>query len=278
MVYFIYLKLIEVAILRERVMEAVKHLFEPIEHDSVADAVVDQIEDLIVTGVLKEGSKLPSERDMVELLNVSRTKLREALKELEERKLLEVRHGEGSFIAPLIGKAMTPALMDIYSRHPVAFYDYLEYRREQEGFAARLAAERATQADKEAILRILAGMDMAHEENDAKAAQRADINLHSAIVDASHNTTLIHMMASVYDLTKRGVFYNRDYLRTLDGTGEKLLSQHHAIGDAVLNCNPKEAEKAAKVHIDFVERSFRIGQEQSKREKTSKKRLFLSER
>jgi len=52
-------------------METAKHLFEPIEHDSVADAVVDQIEDLIVTGVLKEGRKLPSERDMVELHEIA---------------------------------------------------------------------------------------------------------------------------------------------------------------------------------------------------------------
>jgi len=277
-VYLIYLKKIENKSLREQTMETAKHLFEPIEHDSVADAVVAQIEDLIVTGVLREGRKLTSARDMGELLNVSRTKLREAIKELEERKLLEVRHGEGSFIAPLIGKAMTPALMDIYSRHPIAFYDYLEYRREQEGFAARLAAGRATQADKEAILQILADMDAAHESDDANAAQRADINLHSAIVDASHNTMLIHMMASIYDLTRRGVFYNRDYLRTLDGTGEKLLSQHHDIGAAVLNGNPEEAERVSKAHIDFVEKSFRIGQEQNKREKTSKKRLLLIER
>lgn len=258
-------------------MDASKHLFEPIAHDSVADAVVDQIEDLIVSGVLKEGRKLPSERELAELLDVSRPKLREALKALEERKLIVVRHGEGSFIAPLIGKAMSPALMDIYSRHPIAFYDYLEYRREQEGFAARLAAERATQADKDVIAALLSDMDSAHKAGDSKAAQRADIGLHSAIVDASHNTTLIHMMASIYDLTKRGVFYNRDFLRTLDGTGEKLLAQHHQIGSAVLNGTPEEAEAVARAHIDFVESSFRVGQDSEKRETIARKRLLLSQ-
>ncbi|MCP5087591.1 MAG: FadR family transcriptional regulator, partial [Rhodobacteraceae bacterium] len=61
-------------------MESSKILFEPIDHDSVVDAVVSQIESMIVSGVLKEGRKLPSEREMAELMDVSRPKLREALK------------------------------------------------------------------------------------------------------------------------------------------------------------------------------------------------------
>lgn len=257
--------------------EAARYLFEPIDHGSVADAVVEQIETLIVAGVLKEGSKLPSEREMAELFDVSRPKLREALKRLEDQNLLQVRHGEGSVIAPLIGKALSPALMDLYARHPVAFFDYLEYRREQESFAARLAAERATAADKDIISRLMADMVAAHEADDSQAAQKADIDLHSAIVDASHNSTLIHMMGSVYDLTKRGVFYNRDFLRSVDDTGEMLLRQHLAIGEAIVKGDPAAAEQAARTHIDFVEESFRVGQEKSKREAIAKKRRILSE-
>ena len=256
--------------------EAAKFLFEPIDHGSVADAVVEQIETLIVAGVLKEGSKLPSEREMAELFDVSRPKLREALKRLEEQNLITVRHGEGSVIAPLIGKALSPALVDLYARHPVAFFDYLEYRREQEAFAARLAAERATRADKEILTGVMADMVAAHEADDSEAAQRADIGLHVAIADASHNSTLIHMMASVYDLTRRGVFYNRDYLRAVDGNGEMLLQQHLAIGKAIVAGDPEAAAAAARAHLDFVEQSFRIGQENSKREAIAKKRHILS--
>ncbi|TQV83800.1 FadR/GntR family transcriptional regulator [Denitrobaculum tricleocarpae] len=256
--------------------EAAKFLFEPIDHGSVADAVVEQIETLIVAGVLKEGSKLPSEREMAELFDVSRPKLREALKRLEDQNLIEVRHGEGSVIAPLIGKALSPALVDLYARHPVAFFDYLEYRREQESFAARLAAERATKADKEILTRIMADMVAAHEADDSEAAQRADIGLHVAIADASHNSTLIHMMASVYDLTKRGVFYNRDFLRAVDDNGAMLLEQHLAIGKAIVGGDPEAAAAAARAHLDFVEQSFRVGQEKIKREAIAKKRHSLS--
>ncbi|MCU9848620.1 FadR family transcriptional regulator [Defluviimonas sp. WL0024] len=250
--------------------------FEPVDHESIAEAVVRQIEAMIVSGVLQEGRKLPSERELAETLNVSRPKLREALKTLEDRGLLVVRHGEGSFIAPLTGKAMSPALLSLYGRHSDAFYDYLEYRREQEAFAARLAAQRATTDDKERIAAILDDMKTAWEKNDYELSQKADFALHSAIVDASNNATLIHIMASIYDLTRQGVFYNRDYLRTIDGTGERLLEQHVELGTAIIDGDPARAEKAARDHMDFVEQSFRLGQERDRREALAAKRRMMA--
>ncbi len=250
--------------------------FERVGHESVADAVVDQIETMIVDGILKEGRKLPSERELAEAMGVSRPKLREALQVLEQRGLVNVRHGEGTFIAPLTGRAMSPALLSLYARHGGAFYDYLEYRREQEAFACRLAAERATQSDKERIAEIVEDMQKAWEEDDIDASQEADFRLHAAVVDASQNTTLIHMMASIYDLTRQGVFYNRRFLRTMDGSGETLLQQHKDIAQAILDGHPERAEAAARSHMDFVESSFRVGQEQQAREVRAAKRRQLS--
>ncbi len=250
--------------------------FDPVGHESIADAVVDQIESMIVDGILKEGRKLPSERELAEAMGVSRPKLREALQTLESRGLVTVRHGEGSFIASLTGRAMSPALLALYARHGRAFYDYLEYRREQEGFAARIAAQRATSSDKERLTEIITEMQSAWENDDLDASQEADLRLHVAVVDASQNTTLIHMMASVYDLTRQGVFYNRKFLRTMDGTGERLLQQHKDIVDAILDGDAERAEQAARVHMDFVEESFRIGEDQKAREERAAKRRKLS--
>ncbi|NDW53793.1 FadR/GntR family transcriptional regulator [Aliiroseovarius sp. PrR006] len=254
-----------------------KALFDPVGHESLADAVVAQIEDLIASGILKQGRKLPSERELAETLRVSRPKLREALHILEERGLVMIKHGEGSFVAPLTGQAMLPALLDLYGRHEPAFFDYLEYRREQEGFAARLAARRATHADKERISEILTEIERAWKTNDADASREADFALHSAIVDASQNATLIHMMASIFDLTQQSVFYNRDFLKTLDGTGKKLLEQHLSLGQAVIDGDEERAEKAALDHIDFVEQSFRQGLEQQRREAMAEKRRLMAQ-
>lgn len=250
--------------------------FDPVGHESLADAVVEQIESMIVDGILKEGRKLPSERELAEAMGVSRPKLREALQTLERRGLVNVRHGEGTFIATLTGRAMSPALLALYARHGRAFYDYLEYRREQEAFASRLAAERATQSDKERLRDILDKLQTAWEEADTEASQEADLALHVAVVDASQNTTLIHMMASIYDLTRQGLFYNRKFLRTMDGTGKKLLDQHKEIVESILATDPDRAEKAARDHLDFVESSFRLSQEQIAREERAAKRRKLS--
>ncbi|MEM8570392.1 MAG: FadR/GntR family transcriptional regulator [Pseudomonadota bacterium] len=251
-------------------------LFEPVGHESLADAVVNQIEDLIASGILKQSRRLPSERDLAEMLGVSRPKLREALHTLEDRGLVVTKHGEGTFVAPLTGQAMLPALLALYGRHEPAFFDYLEYRREQEGFAARLAAERATNADRDRITDIVQEMQRAWDAKDSHAEHEADFALHSAIVDASQNATLIHMMASIYDLTRKGVFFNRDFLRSIDGTGEKLLEQHQALGEAVISGNVERATQAAFDHIDFVEKSFRIGIERQRREVLAAKRRLLS--
>lgn len=247
-------------------------VFDPIDHGTVVDNVVNQIETMIVSGVLKEGRKLPAEREMAEMLQVSRPKLREALKRLEAGGLIVVRHGGGTFVGPLVGNAMSPALTELYARHTAsAFFDYLEYRREQEGFAASLAAERATDIDCEIIAEILTEMDRAHEANDRKAAQEADINFHTAVVDSSHNTTLIHMMASIYDLTRKAIFYNRDYLRTHDDSASMLLEQHHNIAKAIFARDAAAARKAAEEHIDYVRGAIQKGQEISKRTKVSSK-------
>ncbi|WP_170426461.1 FadR/GntR family transcriptional regulator [Ruegeria arenilitoris] len=252
-------------------------IFEPIGHESLSDAVVAQIEDLIASGILKQGRKLPSERDLAETLRVSRPKLREALAVLEQRGLVTTQHGEGTFVAALTGSAMLPALLALYERHEPAFFDYLEYRREQEGFAAKLAARRATRADKERITEILAEDERAWREKDQLASREADFALHAAIVDASQNATLIHMMASIYELTRQGVFYNRDFLKTIDGTGKLLMEQHRELGLAVIEGNEERAVKAAHDHIDFVEESFKLGIERRRREAMAEKRRLLSD-
>ncbi|WP_208991318.1 hypothetical protein [Pseudovibrio sp. Tun.PSC04-5.I4] len=67
------------------------------------------------------------------------------------------------------------------------------------------------------------------------------------------------------------MFYNREFLRAIDGTGEQLLDRHEEIGRAIMNRNSAKAEDAAHRHIDFVETSFRLGQDQQRCELISSK-------
>ncbi|MGJ8528087.1 FadR/GntR family transcriptional regulator [Maritalea sp.] len=253
-------------------------IFKPVDHSSIVDAVVDQIEALILNGVLRDGYKLPSERDLAEQMSASRPKVREALKLLEENDLIISRHGEGTFVAPLIGSAMSPALIDLYSRHASAFLDYLEFRREQEQFASALAAERATDIDKETLNAIMEELEAAHECDNFDASEEADIRFHAAIVDASHNSLLVHTMSSIYALTRQNLFYNRRVLRVADGgaANELLLLQHRAIHQAIIQGKPESARKAARAHIDFLERSYLLEQDRNRREQIANHRRLIS--
>ncbi len=68
-------------------------MFQPVDHQKTANAVVEQIEDLILKGVLQSGDRLPAERDLADQMNVSRPVLRDALKTLEDRELISSRRG-----------------------------------------------------------------------------------------------------------------------------------------------------------------------------------------
>ncbi len=258
-------------------METAKQIFEPIELDSVSEAVIGQIEQLVISGVLKSGQKLPSERELAELVEVSRPKVRDAIKVLEDRGLLTVKHGEGTFVADLTGAALSPAMVDLYSRHAEAFFDYLEFRRELEGYAAFLAARRATDHDRSIIRNIVERMESAHGQADPAEEAELDVGLHAAVADAAHNSMLVHVMGSIYELMLRGIFYNREQLYRRPGAREKLLTQHQAIAAGVLNGDPEAAAEAAEAHLDFVRAEFSASSAVDGRARTARKRLGLYE-
>lgn len=73
-------------------------MFSPIKNTRVYEKAIEQIKDMIVEGTFKKGDKLPSEREMAESLQISRTSIREALRELEIMGLIESRQGDGNFV------------------------------------------------------------------------------------------------------------------------------------------------------------------------------------
>ncbi|MET4103688.1 GntR family transcriptional repressor for pyruvate dehydrogenase complex [Roseovarius sp. MBR-78] len=249
--------------------------FERVDHEGLAQTIADQIEEMIVSGVLREGTRLPPERELALSMGVSRPKLREAIKQLEQAGLVTVRHGEGTFIADLIGAAMSPALTRLYSKHEAAFRDYLEFRREQECFAAALAAERATDEDCQTLRETVAELERTHDADDRTASMEADVRFHQTVVDASHNSLMVHTMRSIYALMRSHVFYNRDYLRAIDGTGQALLDQHRAIAEAILDAQPDTAAEAAARHIEYVAESFQVHHLRRRREIVASRRRLL---
>lgn len=226
--------------------------FTPIRAEKVSVSVMKQIETLILQGVLRPGERLPAERELASLLDVSRPTVREALGHLEEKGLIYVRPGGGAFVAEVLGSAFSPPLIELFATQDVALFDYIEFRRDLEGLAASRAAERATEADKDVIRSVFSRMLAAHQKKNPADEAEIDADFHMAIFEAAHNVVMLHMARSIYELLRRGVFYNRHATYAEQDSRDRLLEQHKAIHDAVLSGDGGAARKAVENHMDFV--------------------------
>ncbi len=227
-------------------------MFQPVDQHKTAHAAVEQIEHLILKGVLVSGERLPAERELAERMKVSRPVLREALKILEERQLIGARRGGGTFVRDLIGPIFSDPVVELIARHPTAVSDYFDFRRGIESQASAFAAERAAPSDIARLKDIVSQMEAAHDAEDLPAENRLDVAFHHAVGEAAHNVVMLHTLRSCYRLLETGVFYNRGRLYHHPSARGELLAQHAAILGAIANKEPDAARRAAENHIDYV--------------------------
>jgi len=226
--------------------------FRKITAQKLADAVVSQIEELILRGILRPGEKLPPERDLAEKLGVSRPSLREAIAQLQEKGLLAARQGAGVFVADVLGSAFSPALIELISSHEQAIFDYVAFRRDMEGLAAERAARLGSDTDLKVIDTVFHKMADG-TDRPAEDEARLDVEFHMSIVEASHNVIMLHMMRSMFDLLSDGMVYTRNVLFKQSTRREVLLDQHRRINDAIQARDPEGARNAMVAHLSFVE-------------------------
>jgi GntR family transcriptional repressor for pyruvate dehydrogenase complex len=249
--------------------------FQEIAPEKLSNAVVRQVERLILQGILRPGERLPSERELSERLGVSRPSLREAIAELQDSGLLTTRAGAGVFVAEVLGSAFSPALIRLFGTHDEAVFDYLDFRRDLESLAAERAARLGSDTDLAVIAAILAKMEAAHQKRNPEDEAWLDAEFHMAIIEASHNVIMLHMMRSMFDLLRQGVFYNRQIMFRQKNIRDILLDQHRAINFALQDRDPDGARKAIEAHMSFVRTAF--AEDRRARENEAVARLRLAQ-
>lgn len=220
---------------------------------SAAEATARHIEDLILEGSLRPGDLLLSERALEEPLNVSRPTVRQGIKMLEDKGLI-VSDQDGARRIASLGVSITDPLIGLLSARSEVVEDYLELRATLEGMAARLAAVRANDVDRDTLTRCMERIDFAHDEADARNEAAADVDLHVSVYEASHNIVLLHIMRALSGMLREGVFHSREKLYARSEVRNILRSQHHAIYDAVMARDPEAAERAAEDHMLYTRR------------------------
>lgn len=221
---------------------------------SLADSLTRRLEELILDGTLKPGRRIPSERQLAERLKVSRNILREALKTLRGRGLIETRHGQGSVIAGLVPQPdQQNPLTLLYREHSRVLYDLLEVREILEGRAAFLAAERATEVDlRKLTLTFKSLEDTGAEHIGTDEDARRDHAFHQSIYEASHNPVLVHTLESLLQPMRHSVVASVKNLYHRSASKKQIDYHHRKIYNAIMGRHPGQAEKAAIAHIRDV--------------------------
>ncbi|KRS17613.1 FCD domain-containing protein [Roseovarius indicus] len=247
--------------------------FHRVTPEKISTAVTRQVEKLILRGILRPGERLPAERELADRLGVSRPSLREAIGELQEKGLLKTRAGAGIYVADVLGSAFSDALIQLFSEHDEAVFDYIAFRRDLEGLAAERAARLASDTDLKVVGEIFAKMEAAHRKTNPEDEARLDAEFHMSIIEASHNVVMLHMMRSMFQLLREGVFYNRQVMFKQRTTRGALLDQHRAINTALQARDPEAARAAVEAHLTYVEQSLADQQKADRNEEIARQRL-----
>ena len=223
----------------------------------IANDVAYKLEHLILDGGLAPGQQLPSERQLSARLGVSRSGVREALHELQARGVIETRHGKGSFVASLVpatdAQTTNGPLMHLYQGHPRTLYDLLEVREQLDGQAAFLAAQRATDLDRHRLTQAIQAL----ESTDPLSNARPDHSFHQAIVEASHNPVLVHILSGLKNMMLLTVQVTVSNLNPKQDIRRKIMRQHRQLYEAIMAAKPEQARKIAAAHVGFVRQTMK---------------------
>jgi GntR family transcriptional repressor for pyruvate dehydrogenase complex len=165
--------------------------FDRITPTKLSEQVASRIESLVLTNRLHQGDKLPPERELANRFGVSRAVVRESIKLLEERGLVEPRSGRGAFItAPSFG-SLASSINVAFHMQDCTADDLYEARWCLESFIVRLATERATETDIARMEAAIAVMDQNLDNPDG--FMPGDVEFHAALAAATHNPLFMVM-------------------------------------------------------------------------------------
>lgn len=224
----------------------------PIVSRSVVDDVVDRLVTAVALGLYVPGQQLPTERELAMMLGVSRTSVREALKQLTDGGYLEVRRGRngGYFVLADWG----PKSAEHIHRQLVAnwseYQEIFDARTLIEPLIARTAAERRTSGDLEAIAEALQAYI---DASDHDASRLADAGLHLAIARATHNPILVEISVDL----RTKISLNLGAEPYTDEVRRIAIGQHKELVAAVAEGRAEDASEVAARHFLLSENLFR---------------------
>ena len=224
---------------------------------AVTDEAIEKLREMIVSGRVKPGDRLPREADLATSLGLSRSSLREAVRALSLVRILDVRQGDGTYVSSLAADSLLDALsFNVEFHHDASVLELLEVRRILEPAASARAAVRIDDKSLASLEEIL---DRSTPDSAVEELVRNDVEFHRAIAVASGNTVLASLIESLSGPTQRARVWRGI---TQEGALVRTLAEHRSIFDAIRAHDPELARTWATVHIAGVEDWIRTTLEQ----------------
>lgn len=223
----------------------------PVKPVRLFEQVAEQIQSLIVEGQLQPGDRLPSEAELGAAHGVSRSVVREALRALESKGLIQVRSGAGASVAsrPFSFSAPSEAIEWLLSRRD-SLMQLLQLRVSVEGMTASLAAGSRSDDLLEELRQVVQEQrDLSGSASNLDRQVELDVRFHTLIADASGNDIaeeIVSRIVPAFCDSNRAVLY-------LKANMEQTLEEHHRIIDALASGEPSKAEAAMRAHIARVQ-------------------------
>jgi GntR family transcriptional repressor for pyruvate dehydrogenase complex len=213
-----------------------------IQKRSVSDEVLEQMKNQIISGEWEPGTKIPGEHVLTDLFGVSRVSVREAIHRLVGMGILNVRRGEGTFVSEILPGDYFSSLLPVLMIERDDLADILEFRAAVEVKSAELAAQRATSDDIRRLEEIIDRMRS--KQGDHPEFAREDLNFHTALALASHNSVILKVNAIIHDMLKLAM----EKIVEVSGF-EGGLYYHGQILEAIKRKDSETAVKMMEEHI-----------------------------
>lgn len=231
-------------------------VFKPIRPKKISEEIVEQIKSLISEGHLKPGERIPSERDLAEMLGVSRPSVREAVMVLEAMGLVESRQGGGTYVRSLTAAALADPLTTMVEGNPNLLHALLEVRMGLESWSAYLAAHRVTDEELRQLENYVGEME--RQSNKGGWDPSLDARFHYTITAATHNTLQLHVLDTIRGLWHATIELALTEFYRQEGYLEPLMNQHRAIFEAIRSHDAERAQNCMMDHLVFVQEKLPI--------------------
>ncbi|GAA0841088.1 FadR/GntR family transcriptional regulator [Streptosporangium amethystogenes subsp. fukuiense] len=215
---------------------------------AVTDAAIDRIKQMILSGELAPGSRLPKEADLADRLGLSRNSLREAVRALALINVLDVRQGDGTYVTSLEPRLLLDAMSFVVDFHQDdTVLQFFQVRRILEPAATAMAATYMSESEVAELRKILDALPV---DPSVEQLVANDLEFHQRIAAGSGNAVLCSLIESLSGPTTRARIWRG---LTQENALEKTREQHTAICDAIAARQPEVARAWATVHIAGVE-------------------------